>query len=258
DEDDEDDDMYMQVDEDEYQRMLDKHGRTDDFVVDDDGAGYADDGADDIVGEVEYAAPKARQGKLKMQKRNKAATPASAKPTPTKYSQQQHEQQHQASTGKDRKIGAMFRSAQMKARSGKGSGSGKSAAQQDDEEFMSSLMNDLEADAPVTPVKSIKRRQSPYTPDATSSYSARRRAVAAKGSSSVSRPPFSLGASAGAPKPPPVGVMDISDPSLDPFGPPPAKKVRQDQATEEYTPAVKIEPVSPEVTIKKEPFGSTG
>ncbi|KAI8319863.1 hypothetical protein GQ54DRAFT_22048 [Martensiomyces pterosporus] len=231
DEDDDDDDgMYMKVDEDEYQRLIQANSRTDDFVVDDDGAGYADDGTDDIGGEVEYAAPKARQARLKTQKRTRPAAPL--KPTPTK-------QQH---TGeRDRKISTMFKNAQMKSHTG------KKGAAQDDEEFMSSLMNDLEADTPVTPVKSIKRRQSPYTPDAANSYSARRRAVAAKGSSSVGRPTFSLAGSAGTPKPKPVGVMDISDPSLDPFGPPPAKKVRQ-----EPSPSAERDSTSPQTADKQE------
>ncbi|KAJ2073795.1 hypothetical protein GGI09_008878, partial [Coemansia sp. S100] len=51
DDDDDDDEMYMKVDEDEYQRRIQHSSSTmNDFVVDDDGAGYVEDGLDDIGG----------------------------------------------------------------------------------------------------------------------------------------------------------------------------------------------------------------
>lgn len=42
--DDEDDAVYEEVTEEEYQELVRKRQQADDFVVDDDGLGYADDG----------------------------------------------------------------------------------------------------------------------------------------------------------------------------------------------------------------------
>ncbi|KAJ2468610.1 DNA-directed DNA polymerase alpha catalytic subunit pol1 [Coemansia sp. RSA 2322] len=188
DEDDGDDDMYMKVDEDEYQRKLQQSGGSlGDFIVDDDGAGYVDGGLDDIGGETKY------QSKPKSSKK---ASNAPAKAAPP------------AQEG--RRISTMFKNAQLK------SSSVKKAATHDDEEFMSSLMNDLEI--PLTPSKSVKRRHNPATPNSAGSYSAQRRAVATKG-----KP---LGAITS--KLPPVSMMDVTNSSEDPFALPPTKKLRQD------------------------------
>ncbi|KAJ2412770.1 DNA-directed DNA polymerase alpha catalytic subunit pol1 [Coemansia sp. IMI 209128] len=180
DDDDDDDEMYMKVDEDEYQRRVHQSSALNDFVVDDDGAGYLDDGTDDIGGSPS--------------KQPKPSKKAVGK-TPMKES---------------RRISTMFKNAQLK------STSVKKPTNLDDEEFMSSLMNDLEI--PMTPSKPVKRRHAPATPDSANSYSVRRRAAAAMGKSVVSN----------TPRPQPVPVMDISDPSQDPFALPPTKRVRHD------------------------------
>ncbi|KAJ2741266.1 DNA-directed DNA polymerase alpha catalytic subunit pol1, partial [Coemansia sp. BCRC 34301] len=208
--DDDDDDMYMKVDEDEYQRRIRQSGGAmNDFVIDDDGAGYVDEGLDDIGGST------GKQTKLKPSKRTNNKTPAK---TPA------------AKEGG--RISTMFKNAQLKS-----SSSVKKATTQDDEEFMSSLMNDLEI--PLTPSKSVKRRHAPATPDSAGTYSARRRAVAAMG-----RP-----VGMGMPRPMPVvPVMDISDPSEDPFALPPAKKVRH-EADNPY-----LDPDTDVVVVKQEPI----
>ncbi|KAJ2819324.1 hypothetical protein IWW50_005494, partial [Coemansia erecta] len=104
----------------------------------------------------------------------------------------------------------MFKSAQLKSLGS--SKTPKKAA--DDEEFMASLMDDLEV--PQTPSRSTKQKAQR---DVGGSYSAKRRIVAARG-----RPAGPI-----TPKPEPVHVVDISDPTLDPFAePPPAKKARSD------------------------------
>ncbi|KAJ1906199.1 DNA-directed DNA polymerase alpha catalytic subunit pol1 [Coemansia sp. IMI 209127] len=179
-EDGEDEDMYMKVDEDDYQSIIRKGGGTlHDFVVDDDGAGYADDSVDDIGADSSFAATKS-QTKLAKQRRNTPKGVAS-----------------EAKAGRERTIGTLFKNAHLKApRKSKGRAP-------DDEAFMASLMDDL--DAPATP--SAKRRPA-NAPAATHSE---RRRVAAH-----------------TPMPKPIGITDISDPALDPFALPPAKKIRMD------------------------------
>ncbi|KAJ2669734.1 DNA-directed DNA polymerase alpha catalytic subunit pol1 [Coemansia sp. RSA 1085] len=126
------DDLYEKVDEDEYQQRL--QSGLGDFVVNDDNSGYTEDSKDDI-------------GLSSARKQTKLASkPSSAKPA--------------------RKLGAMFKSAQMRSL-------GKQRQNEDDEEFMASLMNDLEI--PLTPSKSQSKpakrrlaaaRNKPVTPKA--------------------------------------------------------------------------------------------
>ncbi|KAJ2095769.1 DNA-directed DNA polymerase alpha catalytic subunit pol1 [Coemansia sp. S100] len=182
DDDDDDDEMYMKVDEDEYQRRIQHSSSTmNDFVVDDDGAGYVEDGLDDIGGSPS--------------KPTKASKKAAGKaPIPV--------------VKESRRISTMFKNVQLKP------ASVKKTSTQDEDVFISSLMNEL--DIPLTPSKPMKRRHVAATPDST--YSARRRASAAMGKS--------VGSS--TPRPQPVMIMDISDPSQDPFALPPTKRVRHD------------------------------
>ncbi|KAJ2038044.1 DNA polymerase alpha catalytic subunit, partial [Coemansia sp. S2] len=182
DDDDDDDEMYMKVDEDEYQRRIQHSSSTmNDFVVDDDGAGYVEDGLDDIGGSPSKPA--------------KASKKAAGKaPIPV--------------VKESRRISTMFKNVQLKP------ASVKKTSTQDEDVFISSLMNEL--DIPLTPSKPMKRRHVAATPDST--YSARRRASAAMGKS--------VGSS--TPRPQPVMIMDISDPSQDPFALPPTKRVRHD------------------------------
>ncbi|KAJ2380159.1 DNA-directed DNA polymerase alpha catalytic subunit pol1, partial [Coemansia sp. RSA 2559] len=172
--------MYMKVDEDDYQSIIRKGGGAlHDFVVDDDGAGYADDSVDDIGAESSFTATKS-QTKLAKQRRNTPKAVAS-----------------EAKAGRERTIGTLFKNAHLKApRKSKGRAP-------DDEAFMASLMDDL--DAPATP---SARRRPANVPAAT--YSERRRVAGHM------------------PMPKPVGITDISDPALDPFALPPAKKIRMD------------------------------
>ncbi|KAJ2856063.1 DNA-directed DNA polymerase alpha catalytic subunit pol1, partial [Coemansia erecta] len=225
-----DDRMYMKVDEDEY-RTSSKYAsdRLDDFVVDDNG--LIDSVEDDIGGE---AASTTKQAKLKK--------PAAKKSQAIKKEVQQ-------SGAKDkRSLSAMFKNAHLRTPK-------KAAvASQDDEEFMASLISGLEA--PGTPSKSAKRRHQ-QTPD-TSSYSARRRAAASRGKQVVGHTPR-----AAATKP--VGVVDISDPSQDPFAPQqlgdpqqaqqntpqrPLKKQRQDAMDNDSDPFIASDA---EIKIKPEP-----
>ncbi|KAJ2061398.1 DNA-directed DNA polymerase alpha catalytic subunit pol1 [Coemansia sp. S146] len=203
DDDDDDDEMYMKVDEDEYQRRIHQNSSAmNDFVVDDDGAGYVEDGLDDIGG-----------SPSKPTKPSKKA--AGKAPIPV--------------VKESRRISTMFKNVQLKPTSV------KKTSTQDEDVFISSLMNEL--DIPLTPSKPVKRRHVAATPDTT--YSARRRAAAAMGKSVVSS----------TPRPQPVPVMDISDPSEDPFALRPTKRVRHDaedpflEADSEVA-AVKQEPVA--------------
>ncbi|KAJ1956569.1 DNA-directed DNA polymerase alpha catalytic subunit pol1, partial [Linderina pennispora] len=98
------------------------------------------------------------------------------------------------------KLNAMFRNAQLKARHAP---KPKAPTAGEDDEFFSSLLSGLEAEAPVTPQKSAKRR--PTTP---MSHSAKKK--------TVPRTPMRQ-----------ISISDISD-LPDPFGPPPAKKQKPD------------------------------
>ncbi|KAJ2361710.1 DNA-directed DNA polymerase alpha catalytic subunit pol1, partial [Coemansia sp. RSA 2610] len=188
-------DLYEKVDEDEYQQRLQTAG-LDDFVVDDDGAGYVDGSTDDIGASSAFADTGTQSRLTRKQPRAAAAkAPRDKAPAPNKG-----------------KIGAMFKNAQLKSL---GTKTPQKAAAADDEEFMASLMNDLEA--PQTPSRSARQRAAPK--DVGSSYSAKRRIAAARG----------RGAGPATPKPEPVHVVDISDPALDPFAtPPPAKRARSE------------------------------
>ncbi|KAJ2794973.1 hypothetical protein H4R20_006043, partial [Coemansia guatemalensis] len=185
-------------------------GGMDDFVVDDDGGGYVEGGDDDIGLEVQTPTKPARTKSM-----SKAQTKSTGKAQPSK----------------ERSLGAMFKSAHMKTL-----GTAKPRRQTDDDAFMTSLMDELEI--PTTPSKSAKRRQSVAPPDQASS-SARRRAAATRGTPVHSATPRASR---------PIGVMDISDPKLDPFGPPPAKKARSD-LEDPFQDA----PLSPERKPKEEP-----
>ncbi|KAJ1802332.1 hypothetical protein LPJ75_006220, partial [Coemansia sp. RSA 2598] len=207
DNDDSDDQIYMKVDEDEY-RTSSKYAsdRLDDFVVDDDDGSYADTIADDIGGETSAVTYK-KQSKLQKPKASKAPS---------------HEKSQAAAVAKQgvskekRSLSAMFKNAHLRTPKK------PSVANQDDEEFMASLISGLEA--PTTPSKSSAKRRHQQTPD-TTSYSARRRAAASKGKVVVGQTPRAAAK--------PVGLVDITDPSLDPFAPQatpqrPLKKQRQD------------------------------
>ncbi|KAJ1851914.1 DNA-directed DNA polymerase alpha catalytic subunit pol1 [Coemansia sp. RSA 1822] len=194
------DDLYEKVDEDEYQQRLQTTG-LDDFVVDDDGAGYADNGEDDIGASSSFAGTR-EQTQLTSKSKRSAAKQSTRKAQPTLSSKDK---------GKGN-IGAMFKTAQLKSL-----GTSKTPKKAvDDEEFMASLMDDLQA--PQTPSRSAKQHAAKK--HAAGSYSVNRRIAAARG-----RP-----AGPTTPKPEPVHVVDISDPAMDPFAasPHPTKKARSD------------------------------
>ncbi|KAJ2850481.1 DNA-directed DNA polymerase alpha catalytic subunit pol1 [Coemansia brasiliensis] len=177
---DDSDDLYEKVDEEEYQQRLQKEGLGD-FVIDDDDGGYTENGSDDIGASSSFTSTR-EQTRL-------ANKPSSA--------------------AKPRKLGAMFKSAQMRSL-----GTKRSQKTEDDEEFMASLMNDLEV--PLTPSKSSK----PKTPlrNAQNSYSAKRRLAASRKEG---------GFKPVTPKAEPVHVEDISDPLNNPFdNMPPFKKAK--------------------------------
>ncbi|KAJ2141984.1 DNA-directed DNA polymerase alpha catalytic subunit pol1 [Coemansia sp. RSA 564] len=194
------DDLYEKVDEDEYQQRLQTTG-LDDFVVDDDGAGYADNGEDDIGASSSFVGTR-EQTQLTNKSKRSAAKQSTRKAQPILSSKEK---------GKGN-IGAMFKTAQLKSLGT--SKTPKKAA--DDEEFMASLMDDLQA--PQTPSRSAKQHSAKK--HAAGSYSVNRRIAAARG-----RP-----AGPTTPKPEPVHVVDISDPTMDPFAasPHPTKKARSD------------------------------
>ncbi|KAJ2567350.1 hypothetical protein GGH95_004420, partial [Coemansia sp. RSA 1836] len=103
--------MYMKVDEDEYQRRIRQAGGAmNDFVVDDDGAGYVDEGLDDIGGSTT-----GKQTKIKPAGRRPNKTPVK---TPM--------------AKESARIGTLFKNAQLKSTS---SVKKKAATTQDDEEF---------------------------------------------------------------------------------------------------------------------------
>ncbi|KAJ2550715.1 DNA-directed DNA polymerase alpha catalytic subunit pol1 [Coemansia sp. RSA 1933] len=209
DNDDDDEDMYMKVDEDDYQSIIRKGGGSlHDFVVDDDGAGYADDGTDDIGADSSFVSTKTQPKLSGSKQRQPRNTPnrggASSSAADTKPA------------ARERTIGTMFRNAHLKTPKSKPA---KSRAP-DDEAFMASLMDDL--DAPTTPSRSTKRRPA-AAPPSSATYSERRRATAS----------VRTAAHLSTPMPKPVGVTDISDPALDPFALPPAKKVRHDRMDED-------------------------
>ncbi|KAJ2764790.1 DNA-directed DNA polymerase alpha catalytic subunit pol1, partial [Coemansia nantahalensis] len=170
----------------------------DDFVVDDDGAGYVDGGTDDIGfggggGSPEPTPTRARaqkQSARRSEKRRKSPPPA------------------QPAGG--RRLDAMFKSAHMKPAK-------QASTAADDDAFMSELISGLEV--PGTPTRGPGRSVRPTrTPATAGSSSVRRRAVAAQG-----RPAALI-----TPKAEPVGIVDISNPALDPFGPPPTKRARSE------------------------------
>ncbi|KAI7832947.1 hypothetical protein BX661DRAFT_203935 [Kickxella alabastrina] len=172
---DDDDDMYMRVDEAEYQRQLksDTTGMHD-FIIDDDGAGYADSGTDDIGGETTTS----------IRKQTKLAAKKSAAP--------------KATPREKRTINTMFKSAHLKAPK-------KTVTTQDDDAFMSSLIDELEP-PPVTPTKSAKRRLAEPV-------------VAKKKGKPVPR----MAAVA-------IGLVDVSNPVLDPLASsPPQKRQRPEE-----------------------------
>ncbi|KAJ2226748.1 DNA-directed DNA polymerase alpha catalytic subunit pol1 [Coemansia sp. RSA 485] len=149
-----DDQLYMNVDEDEY-RTSSKYAndRLDDFVVDDEDGSYNVE--DDIGGE----SSKAIKKQTLLQK-------------PKKLQKQQDTKKEKRLDVKDkRSLNAMFKDAHLRTPK-----KGIKDTSQDDEEFMASLISGLEA--PVTPSKSAAKRRHQQTPD-TSSYSVRRRMAAA-------------------------------------------------------------------------------
>ncbi|KAJ1730945.1 DNA-directed DNA polymerase alpha catalytic subunit pol1, partial [Coemansia sp. Benny D160-2] len=229
DDDDDDEDMYMKVDEDEYQSIIRRNGggSLHDFVEDDDGAGYADDGTDDIGAE-SAAAGAGNQTKI-------TATFKQKRNTRTALARETRDSAA-AAPERERTIGTMFKNAHL--RTPKLKPNAAKARAPDDEAFMASLMDDLDGDAelPTTPTtRSARRRPAP----AAATYSAARRA-SALASASVR----SAGGHAHplTPMPRPVGITDISDPSLDPFAVPPAKKIRYDPMHDPFGPGAPLLP----------------
>ncbi|KAJ1666489.1 DNA-directed DNA polymerase alpha catalytic subunit pol1 [Coemansia sp. RSA 1646] len=204
-EDEEDQDMYMKVDEDDYQSIIRKGGGSlHDFVVDDDGSGYADDSLDDIGASSSFAGTRSQTklGGSRNQKHARTPKGAGSREAPTVAAKP-------SVRDRDRNISTMFKNAHLKTPKQK-----KSRAP-DDEAFMASLMDDL--DGPTTPSRSAKRRPTNVT---TPTYSERRRATASVRTTGGGYPL--------TPMPKPVGITDISNPALDPFALPPAKKIRHD------------------------------
>ncbi|KAJ2582133.1 hypothetical protein EV177_010343, partial [Coemansia sp. RSA 1804] len=119
--------MYMKVDEDEYQSIIRRNGggSLHDFVEDDDGAGYADDGTDDIGAE-SAAAGAGNQTKITAtfkQKRNTRT--AAARETRDSAA---------AASERERTIGTMFKNAHL--RTPKPKPNAAKARAPDDEAFM--------------------------------------------------------------------------------------------------------------------------
>ncbi|KAJ2707801.1 DNA-directed DNA polymerase alpha catalytic subunit pol1, partial [Coemansia spiralis] len=195
--------MYVAMDEDEYQQHT-RQGGLDDFVVDDDGAGYVDGGADDIG--LGGASPEPTPTRPRAQKQKQSA----------RRSEKRRKSPPPAQPAGGRRLDAMFKSAQMKPAKQAG------ATAADDDAFMSELISGLEVPGTPTRGPDRTRRQSVRTPATVGSSSVRRRAAAA--ATALGRPVAMV-----TPKAEPISALDVSSHSvLDPFGPPPTKRARSE------------------------------
>ncbi|XP_071798357.1 DNA polymerase alpha catalytic subunit-like [Asterias amurensis] len=212
--------VYDEVDEDEYSRMV-RDRQDDDWIVDDDGGGYVEDGReifdDDLYGE---EGKKSAKGK----KDTKAASEKESKKLNVK----------KPSVSKSHDIKSMFKMGASKQRKPE-----KDASIADDE-LLGDILNDLHSDKPAIKPMPIKKKMKTPT----------------SGMSSTSRNPFSKTPTRPHPSPSQPRNMgyDATPPTAIHKQRPPVRKmvVKQEPEEDYVEPAKKVK--RSEVVVKEEPM----
>ncbi|EEY20899.1 DNA polymerase alpha catalytic subunit [Verticillium alfalfae VaMs.102] len=132
--------LYEEVDETQYKKIVRDRLNEDDFVVDDNGEGYADDGREewDRVQQYHYASDSEEDG-------------SGARGRPTKASKKKQADDAARREANDRDISTYFTS-----------GAGKTQAKpKEDDDFLADLLGEVDTNVPAPVPRSTKRHRSP-------------------------------------------------------------------------------------------------
>ncbi|RBR01602.1 hypothetical protein VDGD_06652 [Verticillium dahliae] len=137
--------LYEEVDETQYKKIVRDRLNEDDFVVDDNGEGYADDGREewDRVQQYHYASDSEEDG-------------SGARGRPTKASKKKQADYAARREANDRDISTYFTSG-----AGKTQAKSKVAKTKEDDDFLADLLGEVDTNVPAPVPRSTKRHRSP-------------------------------------------------------------------------------------------------
>ncbi|KAG7150869.1 DNA polymerase alpha catalytic subunit like protein [Verticillium longisporum] len=137
--------LYEEVDETQYKKIVRDRLNEDDFVVDDNGEGYADDGREewDRVQQYHYASDSEEDG-------------SGARGRPTKASKKKQADDAARREANDRDISTYFTSG-----AGKTQAKPKVAKTKEDDDFLADLLGEVDTNVPAPVPRSTKRHRSP-------------------------------------------------------------------------------------------------
>ncbi|KAM0334030.1 hypothetical protein ACHAQA_001050 [Verticillium albo-atrum] len=137
--------LYEEVDETQYKKIVRDRLNEDDFVVDDNGEGYADDGREewDRVQQYHYASDSEEDG-------------PSTKGRPSKASKKKQAEEAAKRDANDRDISTYFTSG-----AGKTQAKPKVVKTKEDDQFLADLLGEVDTNVPAPVPRSAKRHRSP-------------------------------------------------------------------------------------------------
>ncbi|KAL2752587.1 hypothetical protein ACRALDRAFT_1052369 [Sodiomyces alcalophilus JCM 7366] len=138
------DDLYEEVDENQYKKIVRDRLNEDDFVVDDNGEGYADDGREewDRLPQYHYASDSDEE------------MPVGGRPS--KAAKKRKEEEAAKKDANDRDITEYFTKG-----AGKAPQKTKIVKTKDDDDFLADLLGEVDSNIPVPPPRPAKRNRSP-------------------------------------------------------------------------------------------------
>ncbi|TDZ41176.1 DNA polymerase alpha catalytic subunit [Colletotrichum trifolii] len=137
-------DLYEEVDENQYKKIIRNRLDQDDFVVDDNGEGYADDGREEWDRAPQYDSD------------SEDEIPGAARGRPRKASKKQREDDAAKKDANDKDISEYFTKGAVKAQA-----KPKVAKTKEDDDFLADLLGEVDANVPVPTSRSAKRNRSP-------------------------------------------------------------------------------------------------
>ncbi|TEA13229.1 DNA polymerase alpha catalytic subunit [Colletotrichum sidae] len=137
-------DLYEEVDENQYKKIIRNRLDQDDFVVDDNGEGYADDGREEWDRAPQYDSD------------SEDEIPGAARGRPSKASKKQREDDAAKKDANDKDISEYFTKGAVKAQA-----KPKVAKTKEDDDFLADLLGEVDANVTVPTSRSAKRNRSP-------------------------------------------------------------------------------------------------
>ncbi|TDZ30354.1 DNA polymerase alpha catalytic subunit [Colletotrichum spinosum] len=137
-------DLYEEVDENQYKKIIRNRLDQDDFVVDDNGEGYADDGREEWDRAPQYDSD------------SEDEIPGAARGRPSKASKKQREDDAAKKDANDKDISEYFTKGAVKVQA-----KPKVAKTKEDDDFLADLLGEVDANVTVPTSRSAKRNRSP-------------------------------------------------------------------------------------------------